>query len=98
MGKMFSKPKMPSSPPMPVVTALPAPEIKYDDPVDSNDPPDGAGGGNSDNAPEVTPDEQRVQNILTRKRGRLGTIATSFNGILNSETANTPIRKTLLGE
>ena len=47
--------------------------------------------------PEVEADEQRARNILNRHRGRLGTINTSFRGVL-SDSAFTPTRKTLLGE
>ena len=47
---------------------------------------------------ELTEEQIRVQNMLSRKRGRLGTIATSFNGILNDATGMAPARKTLLGE
>jgi hypothetical protein len=47
----------------------------------------------------TTPDQQRMQDILTRNRGRVGTITTSFNGVLsNSDSSNLPARKTLLGE
>jgi hypothetical protein len=57
-------------------------------------------------APEApagpTEDELRVQNLLRRRRGRLGTITTSLSGALSAaaETAKagTPVRKTLLGE
>lgn len=94
MGSVFSKPKMPSSNYAPVVvdnTPVTIPKSGSD----GVDPPTGSGG--SVDVPEVTPDEQRVQNILSRNRGRLGTISTSFNGILSS-LSNTPVRKTLLGE
>lgn len=47
--------------------------------------------------PEPTPDEQRARNILMRHRGRLGTIGTSFRGVLSDQSL-TPTRKTLLGE
>ena len=47
---------------------------------------------------EPTADEQRVLNILSRNRGRMGTIATSFNGVLQDGNSAAPARKTLLGE
>ena len=43
--------------------------------------------------------EERVRRVLTRNRGRRGTVTTSFRGVLNpSDNANEPSRKTLLGE
>lgn len=80
MAKIFSLPKMPSTP-APAVQKLP----------------------DTVNVADITPtepseDEIRVENILNRKRGRLGTIATSFNGVLNDTISNAPARKTLLGE
>ena len=48
--------------------------------------------------PEPTADELRVHNILTRKRGRLGTIGSSLRGVLSDTNIFAPIRKTLLGE
>lgn len=47
--------------------------------------------------PEKTADEQRAENIMNRHRGRIGTVATSFRGVL-SDSAFAPTRKTLLGE
>ena len=44
--------------------------------------------------------ESREQSLLSRSRGRLGTVLTSFRGFLNDssdELGDTP-RKTLLGE
>ncbi len=41
--------------------------------------------------------DQREQNLLSRKRGHLGTISTSFRGFLGQNNDNTA-RKTLLGE
>jgi len=40
--------------------------------------------------------EQRRENLLRRSRGRLGTIVSSFRGLLNPDQENN--RKTLLGE
>ncbi len=50
----------------------------------------------AETTPEPTADEMRVKNILSRRRGRLGTILTSISGVL-SDTSS-PSRKTLLGE
>ncbi len=100
MGKLFSPPKMPSLPALPAIVEVPAATITA--PVTTtttNDPPAGSGGASQDATPEVTPDEQRVQNILTRNRGRVGTIGTSFSGVLTAtNNAAIPARKTLLGE
>ena len=47
---------------------------------------------------EISADSRR-QGLLRRSRGRLGTIATSFRGLLNSaDSNNSNQRKTLLGE
>lgn len=46
---------------------------------------------------EETKAAARTQSLLTRSRGRLGTIATSFRGFLG-EKDNGVKRKTLLGE
>lgn len=65
-------------------------------PLPAYTPPEPTPTETTDNEP--TPDEQRVANILSRKRGRLGTIATSFNGILQNGNDLSLTRKTLLGE
>ncbi len=44
-----------------------------------------------------TATKARVKTLLTRKRGRFGTIATSLRGFLG-ETKTDNVRKTLLGE
>lgn len=49
---------------------------------------------------KATPEEiskARVENILRRSRSALGTVYTSFRGIL-SDNGNSPQRKSLLGE
>lgn len=49
---------------------------------------------------EATPEEiakTRAENILRRSRSALGTVYTSFRGVL-SGNGNTPQRKSLLGE
>lgn len=88
MSSLFSRPKMPS---MPTAQYLP---LRSDttDKETKNDPAD------SDDTRAA--DEERVNQILFRNRGRTGTIGTSFRGILNdpSSAQNLPTRKTLLGE
>ena len=83
MGKIFSKPKMPSMSKNPIIEDI-----------------SGATGitSETEDGSEVTTDEQRVLDIMNRKRGRMGTIATSLSGVLTNETDNLPVRKTLLGE
>jgi len=90
MGKIFSAPQPPAAPTI-VYTAAPAA-----DPAPATT--DTASTETDTTAPEVTADDKRLQDILTRRRGRLGTIATSFSGVLSSDASLTPARKTLLGE
>ena len=53
----------------------------------------------NEGAQELTPEKQREKNLLSRPRSRIGTILTSFRGILlPSETQAASARKTLLGE
>jgi len=59
-----------------------------------------AGGGATDPLPTPTAggdDEDVISNLVRRNRGRLGTVLTSFRGILTPNDL-TPYRKTLLGE
>jgi hypothetical protein len=49
---------------------------------------------------EASPEETakaRVENVLRRSRSTIGTVLTSFKGILN-ENSSAPLRKSLLGE
>ena len=55
------------------------------------------GATNNDNDPDVTPEQQREKNLLSRSRSRLGTILTGFRGILAPAETESQ-RKTLLGE
>ncbi len=88
MSNIFSRPKMPST------TAVQYLPMRSDttDKNTSTDTPDPEDTKNSD--------EERVNQILFRNRGRTGTIGTSFRGVLNdsSSAQNLPTRKTLLGE
>ena len=84
------KPKMPD--PVVIYTPAPAP-VAAPLAIDPNAPTT-----DGDNGPEQTADEQRLENIMTRRRGRLGTVATSFKGVLDSDSSLAPQRKTLLGE
>lgn len=40
----------------------------------------------------------RKENLLSRNRGRFGTVLTGFRGFLSAATGNEKQRKTLLGE
>jgi hypothetical protein len=46
--------------------------------------------------PESAASQTRAMNLLSRSRGRFGTIQTSFRGFLGETTSK--LRKTLLGE
>lgn len=81
MGSMTSRPKIQTAPVTPISVATVTP-------VDPTIPI------------EASPEEiakTRVENILRRSRSALGTVFTSFRGILSSN-GNTPSRKSLLGE
>ena len=81
MGSLTSRPKAPSAP---VVVTTPAV-------VDTTITP---------TATEADPVEiakTRAENVLRRSRSALGTVMTSFRGVL-SGNGTTPQRKSLLGE
>ena len=48
--------------------------------------------------PEGAAAQARSMGLLERQRGILGTVLTSFRGILGTAAGNAPQRKTLLGE
>lgn len=87
MGSLTSGTK---APPSPQIVYMPAPVAA---PVVENT--------TSATPTQPTPQEKaaqaREQSLLTRSRGHLGTIATSFRGFLG-QGGNTAPRKTLLGE
>lgn len=91
MGSLVSRPKAPKvktivvqSPLTPVQPVTPTPLTST--PVTATPQPD----------PEGQASETRTRDLLTRRRGVLGTINTGFRGLLG--TINTANRKTLLGE
>lgn len=47
---------------------------------------------------EALAEEIRTEDLLRRDRGRVGTVQTSFSGLLTSDNKNQAGRKTLLGE
>lgn len=88
MGRLISPPK-PSAPQ--VVYYAPAPEPSVPQPSPASP---------SGDEPEKTPEQvetEKAENLLRRNRSRLGTVLTSFRGIL-SQNDLSAARKTLLGE
>lgn len=87
MGSLASRPKAPAVAPvqyvyMPAASSSPAAApTPVSAPVPSDDDAQAAA---------------RSQNLLERRRGRLGTVLTSFRGLLNDGVSG--VRKTLLGE
>lgn len=82
MGSFTSRPKAPSVQYVPVYTS--APSTPSTDPTPAGPTTD------------ETRSAQRAAGLLDRDRGRLSTVVTGFRGLLSQ--ANTPQRKTLLGE
>lgn len=77
-----------------------APQVVYYTPPPSAPAPTPDPGPSPSTPPDKTPDQvaaERAENLLRRNRSRLGTVLTSFRGILaQSDLASS--RKTLLGE
>ncbi len=87
MGRLIS-PSKPSLPQVVYVPSTPAPVTPA--------PP----AAPAAEAPEKTEQEvatEKAENLLRRNRSRLGTVLTSFRGVLDQNTLAAP-RKTLLGE
>ncbi len=87
MGDITGRPK---APPQQVIYV---PQYVYPDPAPST----GGGSATVDTPTVPTPSEQRERNLLGRSRSRIGTILTSFRGILSPAETDGQ-RKTLLGE
>lgn len=91
MSNLFSRPKMPN-----VYTPPYVPTQNAQTTTSAKD--------NDDTTPK-TDDDERINQIMSRHRGRSGTIGTSYRGVLN-ETGNDfaannqtmLTRKTLLGD
>ena len=90
MGSLFSAPKQPAILPPPLRRTEPPRAV----------PPQSSSNATEENSqPAQRSAEARVENILNRRRGRSGTIQTSFRGVLGSRTDDgRPKRKSLLGE
>ncbi|MEM7679505.1 MAG: hypothetical protein AAF182_00675 [Pseudomonadota bacterium] len=86
MGGLTSRPKVPTSQPVQIVSAPTSSALA---------PTSTSSEGDNESAQAVQ--EQRRKSLLGRDRGRLGTIQTSFRGLLLSGNQNEK-RKSLLGE
>ncbi|HEV7371350.1 hypothetical protein [Arenibaculum sp.] len=100
MAKLFSMPKVPQPTAAPAPSATrPAPDPA---PVPAPEPP-----GTPDPPPQPGPEPGRadgpggdappVPRLIARERGRVGTVATSWRGVL-AANGGLPRRKNLLGE
>ena len=91
MGSLASRPKVPDVQPVQYVYV---PTSTYTAPAATSDSSSGI------TTPAPTEEEvkatARTNNLLDRRRGRLGTVLTSFRGLLNDTVSGA--RKTLLGE
>lgn len=92
MGSLASRPKVPDVQPVSPVQYVYVPAATTAAPVVPTTPID---------TPDTPTDEDvqastRAANLLERRRGRLGTVLTSFRGLLNDTMSGA--RKTLLGE
>lgn len=92
MGGLVSKPKAPAPSPVQYVY-LPSLTATTTASADSTVEPATIV---TDNDDESIKAQARQANLLDRRRGRLGTVLTSFRGLLN-DAVGSP-RKTLLGE
>ncbi len=84
MGSLTSRPKVPDNQSQNIVY-VPTPSVTTPAP---------------ESVVEASPEEiskTRVENVLRRSRSKLGTVFTSFRGIL-SDNGTIPQRKSLLGE
>jgi hypothetical protein len=84
MGSLTSKPKAPKQP-----------KVVY---VPATAPPPAATDPQTGPTPEEAAAAARTQSLLSRSRGRFGTIQTGFRGLLLGPGDNNERRKTLLGE
>ncbi len=91
MGSLASRPKVPDVAPVQYVYV---PTSTYTAPAATSDSSSGT------TTPAPTEEEvkatARTNNLLDRRRGRLGTVLTSFRGLLNDTVGGA--RRTLLGE
>lgn len=86
MGSLSSRPSVPTT-----TQAAPAPVVQ---PPVTTAVEESAAGDTTD----VDTQEARTQSLLQRNRSRLGTIQTSFRGLLGGSNNDETTRKRLLGE
>lgn len=92
MGSLSSRPKVPSQP-TPQVVYVPQSTTSSTATTATTTSTE-----NTDQTDQHTSAQQRAASLLARDRGRLGTIQTSFRGLLDLVGQNKQQRKTLLGE
>lgn len=92
MGSLASRPKVPKVQTQPQIVYVPTPVSTTSSPATTTAVTQSQEETQSENASEV-----RTENLLTRGRGRFGTVTTSFRGLL-SAVNNASQSKTLLGE
>lgn len=89
MGDITDRPKAPAA------QVVYVPKYVYTNPTTTPSTPTSTDG----NDPDLTPEQQREKNLLSRPRSRIGTILTGFRGILSpAESQSQSQKKTLLGE
>ncbi len=94
MGSLASRPKVPDVQPVQYVYVPSVTSASSTTPTTPTEIP--AGGNTTTPTDEEVQASARNQNLLERRRGRLGTVLTSFRGLLNDTMSGA--RKTLLGE
>lgn len=87
MGDITGRPKAPAQ------QVVYVPQYVYETPTTGSG--NNSGEGDTPDTPTVA--QQREKNLLSRTRSRLGTVLTSFRGILAPKETDSQ-RKTLLGE
>lgn len=90
MGSLASRPKVPRVQQQPQIVYVPTP-------VTATPSSSATETQTSEPTQSERQSELRQQNLLTRSRGRFGTVTTSFRGLLSSVN-NAGQSKTLLGE
>lgn len=90
MGSLTSRPKAASAP-------VSAPQVVYVPAVSSTNSNPASSSPDPAEVDETVTAAQRAENVLRRSRSRLGTVLTSFRGILTPSDVGTQ-RKNLLGE
>lgn len=90
MGSLTSRPKAASA-------SVSAPQVVYVPAVSSTTNSNPASSPDPAEVDETVTAAQRAENVLRRSRSRLGTVLTSFRGILTPSDVGTQ-RKNLLGE